>query len=166
MEKKSVIQRLKEKGLKITGQRLAIIEVLVEHGHIHPGASFIYREARKKHKSLSLSTTYATINEFIRYGIIKALEFDERENRCEGNLDEHINLVCDRCGKITDYPVSAYVDRTDVAKTTGFVITGNRCEYYGYCRDCSNGREGASPAAAPRKHRSREHFREFLSSRR
>ncbi len=154
MEKGSVIQRLKEKGLKITGQRLAIIDVLVEHGHIHPGASFIYREARKKHKSLSLSTTYATINEFIRYGIIKALEFDEKENRCEGNLDEHINLVCDRCGKITDYPVSAYVDRMDVAKTTGFVITGNRCEYYGYCRDCSNDRDGASPAKAPRKHRS------------
>ena len=54
MEKKSVIQRLKEKGLKITGQRLAIIDVLVEHGHLHPGASFIYREARKKQKSLSL----------------------------------------------------------------------------------------------------------------
>jgi Fe2+ or Zn2+ uptake regulation protein len=103
MEKESIIQRLKEKGLKITSQRLAIIDVLVEQGHMHPGASFIYREARKKHKSLSLSTTYATINEFIRYGIIKALEFDERENRCEGNLDEHINLICDRCGKITDY---------------------------------------------------------------
>ncbi|MDD5099541.1 MAG: transcriptional repressor, partial [Syntrophales bacterium] len=91
MEKESTIQRLKEKGLKITGQRLAIIDVLVEQGHIHPGASFIYREARKKQKSLSLSTTYATIKEFIRCGIIKALEFDEREDRCEGNLDEHIN---------------------------------------------------------------------------
>ncbi len=153
MEKESVIQRLKEKGLKITAQRLAIIDVLVEHGHLHPGASFIYREARKKHKSLSLSTTYATINEFIRYGIIKALEFDERENRCEGNLDEHINLVCDRCGKITDYPVSSYVDRMDVAKTTGFVITGNRCEYYGYCKDCVKDRSSDSPAGEPRKRR-------------
>jgi len=153
MEKEAIIQRLKEKGLKITSQRLAIIDVLVEQGHMHPGASFIYREARKKHKSLSLSTTYATINELIRYGIIKALEFDERENRCEGNLDEHINLICDRCGKIIDYQVPVYVDRMNVAKTTGFVITSSRCEYYGYCQDCSKDRDSASPAGEPRKRR-------------
>jgi Fur family transcriptional regulator, peroxide stress response regulator len=137
MEKEFIIQRLKEKGLSITSQRLAIIDVLVEQGHIHPGASFIYHEAKKKHKSLSLSTTYATVNEFIRYGIIKALEFDGRENRCEGNLGEHINLICDRCGKIIDYKAPLSVDQDDVAKKTGFTITNNRLEYYGYCRDCS-----------------------------
>ena len=146
MEKESIIQRLKEKGLKITSQRLAIIDVLVERGHIHPGASFIYREARKKHKSLSLSTTYATINEFIRFGIIKALEFDAKENRCEVNLDEHINLVCERCGKIIDYRAPDCVDRGKVSKTTGFVITSNRWEYYGYCQDCSGDPKRASPA--------------------
>jgi Fur family transcriptional regulator, peroxide stress response regulator len=154
MEKESIIQRLKEKGLSITSQRLAIIDVLVEHGHIHPGASFIYREARKKHKNLSLSTTYATINEFIRYGIIKEIEFDGRENRCEGNLDEHINLICDRCGKIIDYNTSVYIDRMAVTKTTGFVITSNRWEYYGYCQDCGKNRDMASPAGEPRKRRS------------
>ena len=153
MEKESIIQRLKENGLSITSQRLAIIDVLVEQGHIHPGASFICREGRKKHKSLSLSTTYATINEFIRYGIIKALEFDERENRCEGNLDEHINLICDRCGKITDYQAPVYVDRMNVVKMKGFVITGSRCEYYGYCQACSKDRDSASPTGEPRKRR-------------
>jgi Fe2+ or Zn2+ uptake regulation protein len=153
MEKESIIRRLKEKGLKITSQRLAIIDVLVEHGHIHPGASFVCREARKKHKSLSLSTTYATINELIRYGIIKVLEFDEREDRCEGNLDEHINLICDRCGKIIDYQAPICVDRANLAKTTGFVFTGSRCEYYGYCRDCSKDRNSASTPGEPRKRR-------------
>ena len=154
MEKESIIERLKEKGLSITSQRLAIIDVLVEQGHIHPGASFIYREARKTHKSLSLSTTYATINEFIRYGIIKALEFDGRENRCEGNLGDHINLICNRCGKIIDYRAPVYVDRMDVAKKTGFVITSNRWEYYGYCQDCGKDWNNASLTGEPRKRRS------------
>ena len=120
---------------------------------MHPGASFIYREARKKQKSLSLSTTYATINEFIRYGIIKSLEFDGRENRCEGNLEEHINLICNGCGKIVDYRAPVYVDRRDVAKATGFVITSNRWEYYGYCQDCTNDRDSVPPAGGPRKRR-------------
>jgi Fur family peroxide stress response transcriptional regulator len=151
MKKDAIIERLQEKGLSITKQRLAIIDVLVAHGHMHPGASFVYREARKKHKSLSLSTTYATINEFIRFGIMKALEFDAKENRCEVNQDEHINLICDRCGKITDYQAPGYVDRTTVANTKGFVITSSRCEYYGYCQDCSKDRDSASPVGEPRK---------------
>ncbi len=137
MKKEFIIQLLKEKRFKITRQRLAIIDVLVEKGHMHPGASFIYREAKKKHKSLSLSTTYATINEFIRHGIIKAIEFDGKESRCEGNPDEHINLVCSQCGRIIDYEAPVLVDPVDVAKKTGFVITGSRWEYYGYCQKCS-----------------------------
>jgi Fur family peroxide stress response transcriptional regulator len=136
MTRDSIVQKLKERGLRITPQRLAIIDVLVEKGHLHPGARFIYKEARKKSRSLSLSTTYATINEFARHGVIKTLQFDGVENRCEGSLDEHINLICEKCGKIIDYKIPPSLDQRDVAKRTGFMITNNRLEYYGYCRDC------------------------------
>jgi Fur family transcriptional regulator, peroxide stress response regulator len=136
MTKDSIIQQLKERGLRITPQRLAIIEVLLEKGHLHPGARFIYKEAKKKSRSLSLSTTYATINEFSRHGIIKTLQFDGVENRCEGNLDEHINLICERCGKIVDYKIPPSVDQNEMTRRTGFIITNSRLEYYGYCRDC------------------------------
>lgn len=146
MEKESIIQRLKKNGLRITSQRLAIIDVLIATRHLHPGVSLIYREARKKNQRLSLSTTYATINEFVRFGIIRALEFDGKESRCEGNFDEHINLICNRCEKIIDYRASVYAHRMDVAQTAGFVITGGRWEYYGYCKDCSINQERASPA--------------------
>jgi Fur family peroxide stress response transcriptional regulator len=137
MTKEAIIHKLKERGLRITPQRLAIIDVLVEKGHLHPGAYYIHREARKKGKGLSLSTAYATIKEFSRYGIIKTLQFEGVENRCECNLDEHINLICERCGKIIDYKAPLSVDQNDVAKKAGFTITNSRLEYYGYCRDCS-----------------------------
>jgi hypothetical protein len=38
-------------------------------------SGLIYKEARKKARSLSLSTVYATLNELSRLGIIKMLEF-------------------------------------------------------------------------------------------
>jgi Fur family peroxide stress response transcriptional regulator len=145
MTEEAIIQSLKEGGLRITPQRLAIIDVLLEKGLLHPGAKFIYKEAKKKCKSLCLSTTYATINEFSRLGIIKTLQFEWAENRCEGNLDEHFNLICERCGGIIDYYVATYIDKTDVIKKTGFIITKNRLEYYGYCRECSNGNGRSSP---------------------
>lgn len=133
----AIIQILKEKGLKLTSQRLAVIDVLVRKGHLHPGASFIYKEAKKKCPSLSLSSVYANINELFRYGIIKSLEFDGKENRCEGNLEEHINLICEHCGKITDFEVPVALNQKEIAKKTGFLITNNRLEYYGYCGECT-----------------------------
>ena len=136
MTKESIIKQLREKGLKVTPQRLAIIEVLIEKRDLHPGARLVYKEAKKKKKSLSLSTTYATLNELSRHGIIKTLQFDKMENRYEGNLEEHINLICERCKKILDYKVPMTVDQRKVAKKTGFSITDTRLEYYGYCREC------------------------------
>jgi Fur family peroxide stress response transcriptional regulator len=134
--KESIIKQLKEMGLKITPQRLAIIDVLVEQRDLHPGARLIYEEARKKKRSLSLSTTYATLDELSRHGIIKTLQFDKMENRYEGNLEEHINLICERCRKIVDYKAPFAVDRRGVAKKAGFSVTDTRLEYYGLCREC------------------------------
>jgi Fe2+ or Zn2+ uptake regulation protein len=153
MTKESIIQKLKEKGLRLTSQRLAIIDVLLKKGHLHPSARLIYKEAKKKGISLSLSSVYANINELSRYGIIKSLEFDGKENRCEGNLEEHINLICEHCGKITDFEVPVSLDQTEVAKKTGFIIINNRLEYYGYCRECTKDKgqqiAGRKPHSTP-----------------
>ena len=137
MKKESIIQKLKEKGLRLTGQRLAIVDVLLRKGHLHPSAQFIYREVKKKGLPLSLSSVYANIKELSRYGIIKSLEFDGKENRCECNIDEHINLICEKCGRIIDYDTPVSMDQRSIAKKTGFIITRNRLEYYGYCEECS-----------------------------
>jgi len=137
MTKESIISQLRKEGLKVTTQRLAIIDVLIEQGDTHPGASLIYKMAKRKKKSLSLSTTYATLNEFSRHGVIKTLQFDRAEDRYEGNLEEHVNLICERCKKILDYRVPIMVDQRKIAKQTGFSVTDTRLEYYGYCMDCS-----------------------------
>jgi len=153
LTKESIIQKLKEKGLKLTRQRLAIIDVLVKHGHLHPGAYFIYREANKKRRNLSLSSVYAIINEFSKHGILKTIQFEGVENRCECNLYEHINLICEHCGKIIDYEVPVSLDPREVVKKTGFMIINNRLEYYGYCGECTKGKvwsiDGRKPHSTP-----------------
>lgn len=131
-----VLKELKDKGLKITPQRLAIIEVMARMRDLHPSAGDVYRAAKKMHKSLSLSTTYATLNQLSAHGIIKTLEFDTMENRYETNTEEHVNLICDSCGKILDYEVFAPADPCEVEERTGFSVTDTRLEYYGYCAEC------------------------------
>jgi Fur family transcriptional regulator, peroxide stress response regulator len=138
--KTSIIKQLEERGLKVTPQRLAIIEVLIQTRDLHPGVSLVYEEAKLKKKGLSLSTVYATLSELSRLGIIKMLQFDKMENRYEGNLEEHINLICEQCKKIIDHKVPVAIDKREVATKTGFSVTETRLECYGYCKECRNDR--------------------------
>jgi Fe2+ or Zn2+ uptake regulation protein len=133
--KTAVLKKLKESGLKLTPQRRAIIEVLIENTPLHPGADSIYQEAKKRVKGLSLSTVYYTLNELSKHGIIKTLEFDRMENRYEGNTSDHLNL-CVGCGTIEDYVKPLPVSPGEVEKQTGFKPNEVRFEYYGYCRKC------------------------------
>ncbi len=136
ISKNDLIGQLREKGLRITPQRLAIIDALVENRHVHPGATLIYEQARKKSGRISLSTVYATLKEFSEHGLIKSLEFDRMENRFDGNLSEHINLVCRKCGAISDFDLPSSIEPKDIMRKSGFVVTDTRMEYYGYCRNC------------------------------
>ena len=131
-----LIKKMREKGLKLTPQRLAIIDVLVEKNPLHPSARVIHHSAKQRTKGLSLSTVYYTLNELSRHGIIKTLEFDKMEDRYEGTLTDHINLICKQCHGIMDYSIPVVIDSREVARKTRFRVTDTRMEYYGYCDKC------------------------------
>jgi len=134
--KEFLIKKMREKGLKLTPQRLAIVDVLVEKNLLHPSARTIYDAAKRRTRGLSLSTVYLTLNELSKHGIIKTLEFDKMENRYEGNPTDHINLVCKECHRITDYRIPVVIDLREVTRKTRFRVTDTRLEYYGYCQKC------------------------------
>jgi Fe2+ or Zn2+ uptake regulation protein len=134
--KASIVKKLREQRLKITPQRMAIIAVFLDNISLPPGARLIHEQARKKVKSLSLSTVYDTLTELSKHGIIKILEFDKMENRYEGYITAHINLVCKGCHKITDYKPPITIKLKDVARKARFRVMDTRLEYYGYCQDC------------------------------
>ena len=135
--KRRIIEGMKEKGLKLTRQRLEIIDILT--GKSHPSASSMFVEARKKEPSISLSTVYYTLDIMKRAGLIKELEFADRDSRYEGDVSDHLNLVCTGCGKIEDFLAAKPVPLEKVEKKTGFRADSTRFEYYGLCRKCRLG---------------------------
>jgi len=134
--KTAILRRLKEDRCKLTSQRLAIVEAWMENTSLHPGASLIYEKAKKKVKGLRLSTFYYTLNELSKRGIIKMLEFDKMENRYDGNISPHLNLVCMGCGIILDFPKVLPISEKEVENQMGFRPHEMRFEYYGYCKEC------------------------------
>lgn len=133
--KRKLIETLKKNSLKLTRQRLEIIEVL-SRDRGHPSARAIFHKVRQKVPSVSLSTVYYTLNLFKKDGSLKELEFYDMENRYESNVTDHLDLICLGCGKIVDYVEEVPIPIERVERKTGFAVDRIRFEYYGYCKKC------------------------------
>ena len=123
---------MREKGLRVTTQREAILGYLLSTGE-HPSARRIWERIRETVPRVSLSTVYSTLSELSKHNIIKELEFDGIENRYDGNMSNHINLICNRCGKISDYMTAHTIDMEQIREVTRFRAVQSRFELYGVC---------------------------------
>ncbi|MDA8089775.1 MAG: Fur family transcriptional regulator [Nitrospiraceae bacterium] len=132
----TLISSLQDKGYKLTPQRREIIRLL-SHSKSHPGAMEILRKVRKVVPRISMSTVYYTLDMLKKEGLIRELEYYDMDNRYEINVSDHINLVCTRCRKITDFTGNVPSFSKAVEKETGFKPASMRFEYYGICRNCA-----------------------------
>lgn len=133
--KKRMIKILKEKGYKLTSQRLDIINLLSNES-THPNAMDIFNRVRKKATQISISTVYYTLDILKKEGLIRELEFYDQDNRYEVNMSNHLNLICTTCGKIEDFIQELPISSQAVEKKTGFQPIQMRFEYYGHCKEC------------------------------
>ena len=134
--KDQVIAEMREKGLRITPQRDAILDYLLSTDE-HPSARSILDHVKKMVPRICLSTVYSTLAELNKHNIINELNFDNMDNRYEGNVSHHINLICVRCGKISDYRTDHILDTDKIRQTTRFQPFQSRFELYGVCVACS-----------------------------
>ncbi len=128
---------LRNKGIKLTSQRLAIIDILSCDKN-HPGARTVFLKARESIPDISMSTVYYTLKLLKEEGLIKELEFYEQENRYESNMTDHVDLICAECGKIENFDGGISLSRASIEASTGFKAHKMRFEYYGLCKECSN----------------------------
>ena len=89
---------------------------------------------------MSMSTVYYTLNMLKKEGLIKEIEFYDMENRYEGNISNHLNLICMKCGKIQDFMEDLPIPLKSVEQKIGFKVNEMRFEYYGCCRKCQGKR--------------------------
>ena len=126
--------KYKKLGLKLTPQRLAIIEYL-DGNEIHPSAEDIYREVSKRFPTMSFATVYNTLEALRQRGSIAELTIDQGKKRFDPNTELHHHIICTKCKRIEDVHrhYNLYVSTGNM---NGFEITGNHIEFYGLCPDC------------------------------
>ncbi len=132
-----LVQALRQAGLRLTPQRLAICRYLSQSKD-HPTAQDIYQVLKPEYPSLSLATVYNTLETLVALGAIHALgDAGDDATHYDANIDPHINLVCIRCHTIVDLPTSTVAQlEHEAEEKSGFRILGTRVVYYGLCPEC------------------------------
>ena len=92
-----------EKGLKMTGQRRIIAQVLSE-SHDHPDVEMLYARAVKIDPHISIATVYRTVKLFEEAGITQRHDFgDGRARYEEASEAHHDHLIDVKSGKVIEF---------------------------------------------------------------
>ncbi len=132
-----LVSNLREEGLRITPQRIAIVDYLLKTPD-HPSAEQIHKTIRKKYPMVGLSTVYKTLDLLKEKRLVNEIEV-EGEARFDAHTDEHINLVCMNCGKIEDMDEKSLKEiQSKIAKKSKYRIVKSSFELFGYCNKCKS----------------------------
>ncbi len=136
-----ILHKLKEKGYKLTPQRKAVIDTILNNEHKHLNTEEIYDVLKKQYPNMGLATVYRTLIVLDELGVISKVNFDDGYIRYEIITDNtqhrHHHLICTNCGKITEV-MEDLLD--DLEKTVElkyeFKITDHNLKIYGLCKEC------------------------------
>ncbi|QHT59098.1 transcriptional repressor [Paenibacillus lycopersici] len=133
--KESIVARMKEEGLRITPQRIQVVELLLELPH--PTADRIYEAMVGKFPHVSPTTVYSTLKLLIEIGIARELANGSKSSRFELAETDHWHFRCRLCGRLfnlePDNRESLMAAGTDHGR---FQVDGCRVEFYGVCAMC------------------------------
>ncbi|BCD67850.1 Fur family transcriptional regulator [Nitratiruptor sp. YY09-18] len=122
---------LKNKELKSTPQRVAMLGILEQKGHAD--IETIYDEIKKDFVSISLATVYKNVNTLLDAGIIQEIKIPQRKSRYEIAKHKHSHFVCEKCGEVYDIDEPK---RLDVELPEGFEPKESSVMIMGVCKKC------------------------------
>jgi len=134
----TVIQRLKQKGMRVTPQRFAVYANLLDRCD-HPTAEQVLYDLNQNAPISSQATVYTSLQALCEVGLVREVLLEEGICRYDANVAAHHHFCCRGCGKIEDI---AWEDVSGI--TTERVRSGLQIESYeltlrGLCEHCQPG---------------------------
>ena len=100
---KKALEMLKSSPLKITNQRVSLLNILFKEGNKHFSAEDVYNEVGKDGLKISLATIYNCLNQFTTYGILKMVKTSTDKVYFDTNLKNRTTtFFCKSTGNLTD----------------------------------------------------------------
>ena len=128
-----LLERVREKGLKLTPQRMAIVRELATDTS-HPTAQELYERLLPELPTMSFATVYNTLAALSEAGLCATRALTRGALRFDPNTELHDHAVCDGCGRVID------VRRMRAGapdSLSGFQVRAVERIYRGLCAGCS-----------------------------
>lgn len=136
MNEQSITDMLRQKGFKVTPQRLAVYRTLAESKE-HPSAEMIFSQLKETFPTMSLATVYKTVDVLAEIGLVQKLNVGEDSFRYDAWVDDHSHIRCTSCGRVDDLVELDEAPIVDAARIgTDYQITGQQFYFYGICKEC------------------------------
>ncbi|CUN65014.1 transcriptional repressor [Clostridium sp. NSJ-49] len=134
-------ENLKEKGYKLTPQRRAILDIIIEKEGQHLTAEEIYDEVKKRCPDIGLATVYRTVLLLEEVNVIYKLDLNDGCSRYElVHSDEehrHHHLVCNKCKRVYEVQDDLLEELEErIEKTYKFKILDHSVKFFGICSEC------------------------------
>jgi Fur family transcriptional regulator, ferric uptake regulator len=124
-------QQCRNTGMRLTGQRRLITEVLAE-AHDHPDVPELHRRVAARDEGISLATVYRTVKRLEETGILERHAFRDGRARYEAAPTKHHDHLIDlQTGKVIEFR-SEEIERlqAEIARRLGYELVGHRLELY------------------------------------
>ena len=139
MSLKTISERCKNAGIRMTGQRRLIIKVL-ENSKDHPDVETLFERSNKIDNSVSIATVYRTVKLLQNAGILEKLEFNDGRSRFEDAVRKHHDHLIDLdTGKVIEF-IDEEIEHIQkkIANKLGYDLIGHKLELYGKKNDRKN----------------------------
>lgn len=133
----SYVGRLRREGVRVTPQRLIVLEALAAHsGHV--SADEILRWATARYPAINLATVYRTLDLLISIGLVAQTDFGRGVSHFElvGDTPHH-HLVCEHCHAVLEIDDVALAPmHQSILRDYGFLTNTRHLALFGCCRAC------------------------------
>ena len=129
-------QKLREQDLKVTPQRLTILEEIEHAGHIDVDA--LYEILKISFPTISLATIYKNVNQMYELKILEVIKVPDRKLQYEIAKEPHIHLACDHCGSVMD--MNQCIDELMISaeNESGYKLNHSTVVLNGLCPSCQD----------------------------
>lgn len=131
---------LRERGLQVTAQRLAVMRAVARRPHAT--ADEVGEAARAEIGAMSKQSVYDALSILSEHGLIRRIQPAGSLARYEDRVgDNHHHLICRICGKTKDVDcVRGEAPCLSPAHAAGFVVDEAEVIFWGTCKDCRSAR--------------------------
>jgi len=131
-----VNEQLRSSGLRVTAQRLAVLDAVRMGGH--PGVEEIQARALGVLGAISTQTVYDVLGALDAAGLVRRIEPAGSPARYEGRVgDNHHHVVCRACGAIADVDCTiGAAPCLEPSAAQGFAVDEAEVTFWGSCPSC------------------------------